>query len=84
MNSKKHPPTLPQNDDLDIPVNERKSVETLMPADCRWPIGDPQQQDFHFCGKHRSDGAPYCEVHMRRAFQALRPRLAPHRPRALT
>ena len=36
---------------------------------CRWPIGDPQLAEFHFCGKAKVTGLPYCEFHARRAFQ---------------
>lgn len=45
-----------------------------MAHDCRWPIGDPQGADFHFCGKQKVDGHPYCEFHVRRANQPTRPR----------
>jgi GcrA cell cycle regulator len=31
---------------------------------CRWPIGDPQDKDFHFCARHSNPGLPYCEEHM--------------------
>jgi GcrA cell cycle regulator len=64
--------------ELVIPLNERKTVATLEENDCRWPIGDPQHADFHFCGKEKAhvfeDGAkvylplPYCEHHARRAY----------------
>ena len=50
-------------------MNERKYIQTLTESCCRWPIGDPQQPDFHFCGKNKIPGLPYCEVHARRAFQ---------------
>lgn len=69
-------------DDLNIPLGERKTVETLATNDCRWPFGDPMQPEFHFCGKHKVDGSPYCEFHMRRAFQTGRPRTAFYRPHA--
>jgi hypothetical protein len=65
-------PQLPE--DLKIPLSEQKSVDTLMADDCRWPFGDPLQEGFHFCGKLKADGKPYCDFHMRRAFQAARPR----------
>jgi len=52
-----------------IPLNERRYIQTLTESCCRWPIGDPQQPDFHFCGKKKIPGLPYCEVHARRAFQ---------------
>ena len=57
-----------------IPLAERKYIQTLMDADCRWPIGDPQEVEFHFCGKRKVNGLPYCEAHARRAFQVPQPR----------
>ncbi|MDQ8698235.1 GcrA family cell cycle regulator [Hyphomicrobium sp. LHD-15] len=57
-----------------IPVDQRKTMETLMADDCRWPIGDPQGADFHFCGKRKVDGHPYCDFHVRRAGQTSKPR----------
>lgn len=36
---------------------------------CRWPIGDPQDHDFHFCGRKPVEGGPYCEAHRRKAYQ---------------
>ena len=60
---------MPQTEELVIPLAERKSIQTLTECTCRWPIGDPQHQEFHFCGKNKVPGLPYCEVHARRAFQ---------------
>lgn len=60
---------LPPTEELVIPVAERKSIQTLTEVTCRWPIGDPQNTEFHFCGKNKVPGLPYCEVHARRAFQ---------------
>jgi GcrA cell cycle regulator len=69
--------------DLVIPPNERKTLRTLKGNECRWPYGDPRQKDFHFCGKRKAAGKPYCEFHVRRAFQPARPReYRPHLPRA--
>lgn len=56
-------------EELVIPLAERKSIQTLEEASCRWPIGDPQEAEFHFCGKTKVTGLPYCEFHARRAFQ---------------
>jgi len=36
---------------------------------CRWPIGDPDQPDFGFCGCQKADHGPYCERHAAMAFQ---------------
>ena len=27
------------------------TVNDLTSTSCRWPIGDPKDEDFHFCGK---------------------------------
>ncbi|HRY06541.1 MAG TPA: GcrA family cell cycle regulator [Hyphomicrobiaceae bacterium] len=62
-------PFVPAQEELVIPVKERKSIQTLGECNCRWPIGDPQHPDFHFCGKTKVAGLPYCEFHARRAYQ---------------
>lgn len=59
----------PPVEELTIPEKERKYITTLTESCCRWPIGDPQHADFHFCGKGKVTGLPYCEFHARRAFQ---------------
>ena len=60
--------------ELVIPLAERKTLQTLTECSCRWPIGDPQHAEFHFCGKSKVPGLPYCEFHARRAFQPPQPR----------
>ena len=35
---------------------------------CRWPIGDPTDEDFHFCGKNTVMGKPYCAEHCAMAY----------------
>jgi len=60
--------------ELVIPASERKTVQTLTSNDCRWPIGDPQHADFHFCGRRKVAGFPYCEFHVRRGWQPSRQR----------
>jgi GcrA cell cycle regulator len=67
-------PFTPSVEELVIPLKERKSIQTLTECSCRWPIGDPQMTDFHFCGKDKVPGLPYCEFHARRAFQPPQPR----------
>jgi GcrA cell cycle regulator len=62
-------PYVPPVEEIVIPLAERKSIQTLLESHCRWPIGDPQEADFHFCGKTKVTGLPYCEFHARRAFQ---------------
>ena len=67
-------PFVPSIEELVIPLAERKTIQTLVECSCRWPIGDPQMADFHFCGKNKVPGLPYCEFHARRAFQPPQPR----------
>jgi GcrA cell cycle regulator len=51
-----------------------KSLLELESRDCRWPIGEPRQPGFHFCGLPQLPGNPYCERHWRMAFQPAKPR----------
>jgi len=37
-------------------------------SSCQWPIGDPQEKDFHFCGSDPMEGKPYCETHCNVAY----------------
>ena len=35
---------------------------------CRWPIGDPKDENFHFCGRKVKIGQTYCEEHANIAY----------------
>lgn len=35
---------------------------------CRWPIGDPRDDDFCFCGKKVRSGQTYCDEHSAVAY----------------
>ena len=35
---------------------------------CRWPLGDPKDNDFCFCGKRIKTGQTYCEEHAAVAY----------------
>ena len=37
---------------------------------CRWPLGDPREENFSFCGSGSLAGFPYCEDHAKVAYQA--------------
>lgn len=54
-----------------LPVQEGKAatVLTLKSSMCKWPIGDPGDSKFAFCGRKATHG-PYCEYHAKLAFQA--------------
>ena len=36
---------------------------------CSWPVGDPKQAGFHFCGGEAVPGRPYCASHCGMAYQ---------------
>ena len=44
------------------------SVLTLNESMCKYPIGDPTDVNFAFCGRGAS-GGPYCADHARLAYQ---------------
>ena len=46
-------------------TRRRKKITTLTLSSytCRWPIGDPVQPDFHYCGEPPLNGRNYCERH---------------------
>tara|TARA_B100000131_G_scaffold168253_1_gene162588 strand:- start:87 stop:563 length:477 start_codon:yes stop_codon:yes gene_type:complete len=35
---------------------------------CEWPMGHPDESDFHFCSKERFDDKPYCLDHCAIAY----------------
>jgi GcrA cell cycle regulator len=45
------------------------TMVTVSDCMCRWPIGDPKDRDFHFCGHTPKAGSRYCEAHTQRAHQ---------------
>jgi GcrA cell cycle regulator len=61
---------LPQSDEPVIAPENRKGVLELKNNDCRWPIGDPKDAEFHFCAAPRAPGLPYCPTHCARAYQS--------------
>lgn len=54
-----------------LPLEDGKFANVLSVTDrmCRWPIGDPADNAFHFCGRKPKSGSPYCEAHARKAYQ---------------
>jgi GcrA cell cycle regulator len=49
----------------------RVSLLDLTERVCKWPIGDPTDPDFHFCGLPAVAGKPYCAAHVAVAFQPM-------------
>jgi GcrA cell cycle regulator len=54
--------------DADIPPAQRRSLLDLDRHTCRWPVGDPGNRDFFFCGAPPLVGKPYCAEHCARAY----------------
>lgn len=52
-----------------VPISRRLSLIQLSERTCKWPIGDPLQEEFHFCGNDSGDSSPYCTYHSKLAFQ---------------
>ena len=53
------------------------TLEELDDTTCRFPIGDPGEADFHFCGELPLAGAPYCAHHARIAYRFARTPMRP-------
>ncbi len=48
---------------------KRIKLVELRERHCRWPMGDPKDESFCFCGHDSMVGLPYCEHHAKVAFQ---------------
>jgi GcrA cell cycle regulator len=55
--------------DVVVPISRKLLLTELTERTCKWPIGDPMHEDFHFCGNDSDESAPYCKYHARLAFQ---------------
>jgi GcrA cell cycle regulator len=64
-------PELPVVEEEPIKLEDGSFVGVMAINDrmCRWPIGDPSAEEFHFCGRNPKSGSPYCEAHARKAYQ---------------
>ena len=65
------------------PSGEGLGILDLTDRICKWPIGDPQSSDFHFCGDDVHPGRPYCVSHCTEAYQALQKKAAAAKKAAL-
>lgn len=69
----------PLIDDIDIPEAQRRSILELSEEVCHFPIGNPGEPGFAFCGGPVADGSAYCRAHHIRCYQRGS---AIHRPEA--
>ena len=63
------PTAVDVDDDVVVPIPLKLKLTELTERTCKWPIGDPMHDDFHFCGHEADEGRPYCEYHSGLAFQ---------------
>lgn len=52
-------------------IARRVDLLELTERTCKWPIGDPNDEDFAFCGLAAVPGKPYCPHHVAVAFQPM-------------
>lgn len=55
-------------------IQHSLEMANLKPNQCRWPIGDPDSENFHFCGETVFVGKPYCYEHCKQAYQFTPPK----------
>ncbi len=55
-------------------IQHSLEMANLKPNQCRWPIGDPDSEHFHFCGETVFVGKPYCYEHCKQAYQFTPPK----------
>lgn len=69
----------PQSSELAAATVEPRTAEIAAPKapraaaqpgskSCSWPVGDPKQPGFHFCGDTAEAGRPYCAHHCTIAY----------------
>ena len=66
---------------LVLDTGDRTTVSTIKNNMCKWPIGDPATDDFHFCGQSTVSGKSYCAYHAHMAFQPPQRREPRREPR---
>jgi GcrA cell cycle regulator len=66
-------PAPPPLEALAQPDGSVASVLTLTERMCKWPIGDPNDSSFAFCGRE-ADCGPYCQEHAQHAYQPTQAR----------
>ncbi len=57
-----------------LPNGDMVTVLTVKDSMCKWPIGDPAEATFGFCGHATTENSPYCVDHARVAFQPAKKR----------
>ena len=60
----------PENhkDKLKFQPAVKNLLNTKIKRGCEWPMGHPDESDFHFCEKDRFEDKPYCLQHCAVAY----------------
>ncbi len=59
----------------DLAIKQALALANLKSDQCRWPIGEPGTEGFHFCGKKLDiPGKPYCFEHCTVAYSLTKPK----------
>ena len=70
IDAEPHIRTISRSDDsVVVPISRNLQLIQLNERTCKWPIGDPLAENFHFCGNDCAEAGPYCRYHARIAFQ---------------
>ena len=56
--------------DAEVGEMRRIGLAEIGEAQCRWPIGDPLDEDFAFCGLQVARGRAYCAGHCRMGYRS--------------
>jgi hypothetical protein len=67
--------------DRDVPVLKPTKIKVITTMaltidTCRWPLGDPAESDFHYCGELPLTRHPYCAIHDAQCHPGARRRRA--------
>lgn len=73
------PPTpVVEQPGIAIPKSGRVSLDSLRFNSCRWPFGDPRdEENFSYCGDHAIPGKPYCPTHQQLAYRPIEKKAKP-------
>ena len=55
---------------INEPMNPT-DFENIKDGLCRWPLGEPEEIEFKFCGRNTQEGFVYCQSHYKQAYQPL-------------
>ena len=56
-------PPEPVTPQIMVPIKRHRGK-----TECLWPIGDPGDDGFRFCGEAAEEGKPYCAEHCAKAY----------------